>query len=94
VCALLTERLLLDTTAVLCCAVANTALQQHQHMFIGNGGALYTSGILGVFSSRVTNNTAILNGGAVYSDYGAFAGLKDSVISGNTAEQSGALLHL
>jgi predicted outer membrane repeat protein len=55
----------------------------------GNGGALYTSGILGLFAMRVTNNAAGLSGGAIYCDYGAFAGLINTLITGNTAVQSG-----
>jgi predicted outer membrane repeat protein len=57
---------------------------------IGNGGAIYSSSSLVLYSCLVSNNSADLNGGAIYSDYGASTGMKNSVLTGNTAQQSGA----
>eukprot|EP00953_Heterococcus_sp_UTEX-ZZ885_P007030 4284-Heterococcus_DN1.PRE.2 len=40
-------------------------------------------------SCLLTSNTAGLNGGAVYTDYGAVGSMKNCLVSGNTAQQSG-----
>eukprot|EP00953_Heterococcus_sp_UTEX-ZZ885_P021340 11904-Heterococcus_DN1.PRE.1 len=55
----------------------------------GNGGAVFTSGTVVFHSCFLTNNTAGLNGGAVYTDYGAVGSMKNCLVSGNAAQQSG-----
>jgi hypothetical protein len=47
-----------------------------------------TAGTLVLFSSNLTSNTGV-NGGAVYTDYGAAAALGNCILTHNTAQQSG-----
>jgi hypothetical protein len=61
---------------------------QH-HTNIGNGGAVFAAGILRLHSCLLTNNTAELNGGAVFLDFGGSEYIKNTVMTGNTAKQSG-----
>jgi hypothetical protein len=53
---------------------------------------VFAAGVLRLHSCSLINNTAELNGGAVFLDYGASELLKNSVVTGNTAKQSGKLV--
>jgi len=56
---------------------------------LGNGGGLHTAGRVIVRRSNVTNNSAGLNGGAIFSDFAAVCTVDSCALSGNIAKQSG-----
>jgi hypothetical protein len=52
---------------------------------------VFAAGILRLHSCVSTNNTAELNGGAMFLDFGGSEYIKNTVVTGNTAKQSGEL---
>jgi predicted outer membrane repeat protein len=57
----------------------------------GNGGCLYTTGMLQCDNCTVTGNEAVFNGAALYTDFGSQLNItfSNSQITDNTAQQSG-----
>jgi hypothetical protein len=55
----------------------------------GSGGAAYVSSMVLLRSCEITGNHANVNGGAVYTDFGAVANIRNCSITGNSAAQSG-----
>jgi predicted outer membrane repeat protein len=56
----------------------------------GNGGCFYSTGRLDCDNCTVTDNTAVLNGGAIHTDFSTFsATFNASLLTNNTAQQSG-----
>jgi Periplasmic copper-binding protein (NosD) len=56
----------------------------------GNGACAYVTGYMALYNnSIISGNRATLNGAGIYTDFGATVMLTDSVITGNTAQQSG-----
>lgn len=51
----------------------------------GNGGAIHNRGTLNLVDATVINNTANVEGGAIYNDTNAVINITDSIISNNTA---------
>jgi hypothetical protein len=69
---------LLYFSCIMCCVLT------------GNGGAVQTAGELKLRSCNLTSNSG-LSGGAVYTDNRAVIGMKNCVLTNNTAQQSGEL---
>jgi predicted outer membrane repeat protein len=61
-------------------------------VLIGNGGALLIAGAVALRSCNLTSNSG-LSGGAVCTDNRASIGMKNCVLTDNTAQQSGVLFN-
>jgi hypothetical protein len=55
----------------------------------GSGGAIYVSSSVKLESCELISNTCSINGGAVFTDFGATALMTDCISTGNRAGQAG-----
>jgi predicted outer membrane repeat protein len=62
----------------------------NDNICVGNGGAIFITATSGIQGCQFRNNTAGVNGGAVYTDFGVVANMSDCVFDHNSAEQAGA----
>jgi hypothetical protein len=60
----------------------------------GSGGAMYVGGSVVLESCELTSNECKVNGGAVFTDFGATANLTDCHTVGNRAGQAGVSMLL